>query len=425
MSRGVGQRQPDERPARLRVPQRCPLAHEVGKRDQPLAPRRYVHRRPIEIAERIRPPAHGVPEPTGERSGGRRSPPGVGAVRGVDHVRHGDQLLGEVLPGVDDPPTRGRPHHGDVVPAVERPSGEGRHRGVHPTAEDRGPGGQPGEARSLRGHLADNRFGGDDAFRHQLERDPERPGHLLRPGVCPDVVQPAEVAGRGMIDRDLAGQAVVDVRVRGEEQGDPLPVVRLVVLDPQDLGVAEVAVDPVSGHGEQLLQIDVTCDPLHFGRRPPVHPDEARSHRPHLLIERNPASSVQPTDADPGYLLRGDPGVLQELSDDRARRVEPHVRPLLGPYRLGVKEPVLRARRLNEAPVPPDEHPFGPLRAHVHSEKISCHTECRLLHVTACNYTKIARLTGPRWRAKMKGDLAMLREDRVFQPLLIYIIVPR
>ena len=95
-----------------------------------------------------------------------------------------------------------------------------------------------------------------------------------------------------MIDRHLPSETVVDIAIGGKEQGNLPPLLRFFSLDPKNLSIPEVAIDPIPCHREQLLQIDVVPHPLDLVGGSSVHPDEARPNRPQRVVEWNATASI-------------------------------------------------------------------------------------------------------------------------------------
>ena len=233
---------------------------------------------------------------------------------------------------------------------------------------------------------ADDVAGRDQPRRHHRRRDPERVEHFGRPRAAPDVIDAADVARRRMIDGDLAGQRVDDERVGRQEVARAREDIRPVVAQPQHLRVAVVAVDAVAGDFGEARDVDRLAHPVHLSTRAAIHPDQARMQRLDSLVDRNARAAVKPADAD--RLQR----IGRESRDRRFRlrntvgdafedRVEPDVRPLLGPQGLRRIRPIAFRVLRDDATGGVAQQRLRALRADVDADDVRGHpvalTPCR------------------------------------------------
>jgi hypothetical protein len=262
----AAQRQPDERAAGVRAPER---------RAEPGQPRHEGD--PGGVVD---------PEPEPVEVGRLGDQPDVAqpADRRPDRVHLPVQTVGGLVaepPGhAADQPAAGAPWLGPDggqqeragavgalgLPGVQARLGEQRRLLVD---------GQPGHRHRVapeRGGLPD-RLGAADHGRQLLGGDPERPAGLLGP-LDPVEVQQQGPRGGGRVGHERAGQPVQQPGVGGGRH----PVGGEVLAQPGELGRGEVRVERQPG--ERPQPVGPVGEPFAHARRPPVLPGQRRRQRP-------------------------------------------------------------------------------------------------------------------------------------------------
>ncbi|CAJ2881514.1 Uncharacterised protein [Burkholderia pseudomallei] len=293
----------------------------------------------------------------------------------VEHVRHADEpaprvgRLGKVAPA------HARADHRDVLAAPRRTRRERRDGRVDAARDDGRAHLEAERVRPFAQQPAHHRVRIDEPLRHHRRRNAQHVERLVGPVAAAQIVDAADVARRAVIDRELARQPIRDVRVRRHEVAHVRPHVGALLAQPQHLRVAVVAVDAVARDLAKPCDVDVRAHPVDLVGRAPVHPDEARMQRPHLAVDRNARAAVQAAHAERLDRLGADARrarVGAHPRDAFAHRVEPHVRPLLGPQRLGRVRPVRHRMLREDRAVEADEHRLRALGADVDTNH-ACH----------------------------------------------------
>lgn len=224
--------------------------------------------------------------------------------------------------------------------------------------------------RAFRREPAHHGGGVDDAVRHHRARDAQRLHQLAAPAAALHVEDAAQVARRGIVDRDLPRHPVDGVGVRRQKAPDSGPVLRLVLLDPEDLRVAVVGVEAVAGDAVEPVEADAVFHHAADVVRAAVHPDHAGPHRPHLVVERHARAPVESADADAADRFRRNPRLFHRVADGGLHRLHPHLRPLLGPERPGRRHAVFGERGGQQGAVRIHDDGFRARRADVRSDQI-------------------------------------------------------
>ena len=343
MCAAVVQAEADEAAAGLRVPHRAAFAHQIGQEQQAVGARRQ--RRRIALEQRMRVDVlrqagsdlgltEVVAEP-GDR-GARRTCAAehVQVVCAAKHVRHADQALACVYVLSDRSPAHAGADHRDVVARPRRASGERCDGCIDAARHHRRTGNQPELRSPIGAQQPCHRARIDQPCGHHSPRNAEHLQRLVGPVALGEVVDAADVAGRAVVDGDLAGELGDHKAVGRQEVRGALPHRRHLLSQPQHLRVAVIAVHAVAGDRHQTLDVDVCSHPCHFILRTPVHPDQAGVKRGAFGVDRNAAATVKTADAQ--RLDRGsvDTCLGQHAADARSHRVEPDAGPLLCPQRL-------------------------------------------------------------------------------------------
>ena len=147
-----------------------------------------------------------------------------------------------------------------------------------------------------------------------------------------------------LLDGALAGQPPVDVVVGAEHGRDAREDIRLMPLDPAQLGRDELLVDAVAGFGEERRLVDLGRELLDFRAAAPVAlldagPQHARRDR---AGRRAGSMPVTPTAA---MSAAETPLVAQQLAQDRADIAPPLLGILLRPTRMAATQGRPGARR--------------------------------------------------------------------------------
>lgn len=375
--------QPDECAAGLRIPHRAALAHQIRQEQHAVGAGRHAFGRRLEQHVRIAVRqqarridfrlAELVAEPRNRRAGRDRAAEHVQVALPVEHVRHAD----EPVPRIDMPayvaPAHAGADHRDMLPGTRRAGREGRDGRVD-TARDDGRAGRQAELlRPLRQQPADDLRRIDEPLGHHRRRNAEHVERVVGPLAARDVVHAADVAGRTVIDRHFAGQQVDHVRVRRQEIAHVRPHVRPLAAQPQHLRETVVAVDAIARDHAQPLDVHVFVDPVDFRGRAPVHPDQARMQRPHVDVDRNARAAVQAAhahraDRSGRHALRT--RVAHAPRDALEHRVEPDLRPLLGPQRARRIGLVAGRVPRDDRAMPVDQQRLGALRADVDANHV-------------------------------------------------------
>ena len=242
--------QPHEGARGLPVPDGGTLAHEIGQEDDAVGtrreggggllqggvgiPARRTRLRDVGLAELVAVPAHG-----GARRGGAAEDVEVLA----DHVGKSDEAVRGVDRRRDIAPAHAGADHRDVVAGLHplRPH-RWRPRRRRPPAITGVPAGRPRRAEASGVSPPTTSVGATRRSGIIRAGIPEQVEGLARPGADRDVVDAPDVARRGMVDRDLSGEALDHVGVGRQEQRRALPHVRPLVAQPHHLGEAVVAV---------------------------------------------------------------------------------------------------------------------------------------------------------------------------------------
>ena len=196
------------------------------------------------------------------------------------------------------------------------------HRGSGAQAEAGGDGGQ---------EPADDVRGVDQPRGHHEGRDTERGKHLAGPAARRQIVDAADVAGRAVVDRDLAGQALDDVGVGRQQQRRLGPDLRTLVAQPHHFGEAVIGIDQIAGDGTEPIHVDMRADPLNLSLSPPIHPDQARVKWVDVGVDRDAGAAIEARDAEGDDIVP----VACNLGDTALHCVEPHIGVLLGPVGTG------------------------------------------------------------------------------------------
>ena len=373
------QTQAEEAGAGLRIPHRAALAHQVGQEEQAVGARgqggslaldaRHRSGRGQVLARRAE---QALAAPDLGRTGRQRTAEGVDALQRAEHVREGDQPGRRQVVGADRAPAHAGAEHCHVPARSRAAGGQRGHGRIDPARDDRRTGRQA-ERRCLAGQqAADDLVRGHQPVGHQPARDAERIEHRLRPVACREVVDAADVAGRGVVDRHLAGQLGDDPGVRRQQLPAARPDLGRMLAQPQDLGVAVVAVDAVAGDALQLGQVEVLAHPAHLRLGAAVHPDQAGVQGGQRLVDRDAAAAVQAADADRTHVAVHQamlaPAGLDHRADAGAHRVEPGLRILLRPKRARHVDRVAGAMLRQQAAVGRHQRGLGALRADVDAD---------------------------------------------------------
>ncbi len=223
--------------------------------------------------------------PRDRRAGRDGAAEHVIVLQAVEHVRHADQAVARVDGLADVAPAHAGADHRDVLALPGRARGEGGDGRIDAARDDRRAGLQAELRRPLRQQPAHHLARFDQALRHHRRRNAERVEHLPRPGAAADVVDAADIAGGGVVDRELARQHLGDVGVRRQEIARPAPHLRLVLAQPQHLGVAVVAIDAVAGDIIEPVEVDGAGAPIRLRR---WRADPSRSGRDGAAASRCP-----------------------------------------------------------------------------------------------------------------------------------------
>ena len=126
-------------------------------------------------------------------------------------------------------------------------------------------------------HLGEPAFGNARGF-----------GHFLRPAAVGHVEQQRS---RGLlhVDGELAGEPVAHVVLGAHDVADLREDLRLMRLDPQQLGEGEVGQRGIAGELDQALVADLLGQPVAFGLGAGVAPDERGAQDLAVFIEHDRA----------------------------------------------------------------------------------------------------------------------------------------
>ena len=270
----------------------------------------------------------GVGEPVEAGAAGRHA-----AVRD-EQARH--QVVVEIEPRVGRRPV-GR--HQDVDRTAElqehvglprQPRGKGRGDEVGRTADDRRADGEAGLCGRLRRHPA------EDAVREGLSRQRRAVDVGERHEVVRDLmrgdVDEAAFECPVLLDGALAGQLPVDVVIGAEDGGDACEDLRLVPLDPAQLGDHQLLVDAVAGAAHEGGRIEFGGEFAHFGAAASVALLDRGSEKLARSVEKHDGGK-HAGDADRRDRLGADAARL-ELGDDGADVRPPLAGIFLRPPRL-------------------------------------------------------------------------------------------
>ena len=340
MGAGVAEGESQDDSPRVRIPDGAALSHKIGQRDQPLAPGGQRFRLPVEYPVGVLPafrlhlffqPREIVAEPLDQRARRRSAAKRVGERLCVLDVGHLNESAPVKRTVVHQRRAHRRADRGRVLSGFEDSESQRGDDAVDAARAHRRPGQQSQLGRRFRGESPHHLARLHNPFGHHPLGDSHCLQHLIRPFPLRLVENPADIARGRIVDCDLPRELVYRVGVRRQEQPDPFPVFRFVLLDPEDLRIPVVGIGPIVGDLIDPLPADLLRHPAILLSGTPVHPDEAGAHRFHPFVQRDPGPAVKAADADALYRFRGDPGLPHGAPDRRPDRVDPHLRPLLRP----------------------------------------------------------------------------------------------
>lgn len=262
---------------------------------------------------------------------------------------------------------------GHILAGLKDAQTKGGHAAVHAAGAHRGSLIQAQLQPGLGGEAAHDVPGLYDARGHHRAGDPHVIHQLVRPAVCIHIEDTADIACGRVVDRHLPGKPIDDIVVGREKETGTAPVVRFVVPYPEDLQITVIGVGAVVGDTLQFFRIDVFFHPALLNRGPAIHPDQAGAYGFHLLVQRDAGAAVESADADTGHVGRGYSGFLHRIADGALCSVQPHIRPLLGPKRLGGEHVVFLEILGDEPALRIHKNGFGARGTDVGTDKVFHH----------------------------------------------------
>ena len=188
-------------------------------------------------------------------------------------------------------------------------------------------------------------------------------------------VEQGGAAGVAVFHGLLAGEPEIEVIVRQQHRGQALVVLRLVLLQPENLGRGEAGQDGVAERANGLLEpAELLGDLVALGGGGGVAPELGRADDLAVLVERHEAVLLA-ADADGLDLGGGRFGLAERAADGGGGGVAPGVRMLLlGAGRQVGNQVVFLRRRGEDFPVAGiHDEDLGGLRAAVNAEQECSH----------------------------------------------------
>ena len=178
----------------------------------------------------------------------------------------------------------------------------------------------------------------------------------------PAAIGDVEHQGAGSVahlGRERAGEPVADVVLGQEDLAHPVPVLRLMLANPEQLGCGEPRERRVGHHPDQgLAAAGTLLDLAALSRGSLIVPEQGRANDRAGLVEEDRAVHL-PGEADPGDVGRLELALGQHGLDRLLRRVPPEPGILLGPARVGVGAGILGRRRTEDRPLLVDGQGLG------------------------------------------------------------------
>jgi len=182
-------------------------------------------------------------------------------------------------------------------------------------------------------------------------------------------VEQQRAGGLLHVDGELAGEAVADVVLGAHDVPDLGEGLRLVGLDPEELGEGEVGQGGVAGELDEPLVADFFGEPVALGLGAGVAPDERGAQDRAALVEHDGAVHLA-GEADGGDGLAWFRGGGERSADGLLRGAPPVLGVLLGPAGVRRFEGLMLAGSSgDEFSVSVNDNGARTARAHIHSKE--------------------------------------------------------